>query len=86
MLPCCQEIRKYLADLWVGFFGKTPHTLMIPIYVIESTKTGLIAYRKILRKAGLIIQSVVARQWLKLRACVEFSHIIQQFLTFKTIL
>ena len=23
---------KYLVDLWVGFFGKKPHTLMIPIY------------------------------------------------------
>ena len=36
------------------------------VYVTESTKTGLIAYRQVLRKAGLIIQSAVARQWLKL--------------------
>jgi len=23
---------KYLADLWVGFLGKKPQTLLIPIY------------------------------------------------------
>ena len=35
----------------------------MPIPTTTSTKTGLIAYRQVLRKPVLIIQSVVARQW-----------------------
>ena len=25
---------KYLVDLWVGFLGKKPQTLLIPIYIV----------------------------------------------------
>ena len=55
------------------------------VYVTESTKTGLIAYRQILRKAGFNYLKCCSSSMAKAMS-TEFSHFIQQFLTFKTIL
>ena len=30
---CCQKVRNYLADFLVGFLGKKPYTLLIPIAI-----------------------------------------------------
>jgi len=41
---------KYLTGLWVGFFGKKPQTLMIPIYSttdFNATLTSTVYYKKI---------------------------------------
>ena len=39
---------KYLADLWVGFLGKKPQTLLIPIYsttvLYDSKETKIVTY------------------------------------------
>ena len=54
-------------------------------YVTESTKTGLIAYRQVLRKAGFNYLKCCSSPMAEATS-IEFSHIIQQYLTFKTIL
>ena len=56
-----------------------------PLYVTESTKTGLIAHRQVLRKAGFNYSKCCSSPMAEATS-IEFSHIIQQYLTFKTIL
>ena len=51
----------------------------------ESTKTGLIAYRQVLRKAGFNYSKCCGSPMAEATS-IEFSHVIQQYLTFKTIL
>ena len=53
--------------------------------VTESTKSGLIAYRQVLRKASFNYSKCCSSPMAEATS-IEFSHIIQQCLTFKTIL
>ena len=49
---------KYLADLWVGFLGKKPQTLLIPIYsttILYDKETGT----KGLHQSNLLILEMV---------------------------
>ena len=55
------------------------------IFVTESTKTSLIAYRQALRKAGFNYSKCCSSPMAEATS-IEFSHIIQQYLTFKSIL
>ena len=54
-------------------------------FVTESTKTLLIAYRQVLRKASFNYSKCCSLPMAE-AASIEFSHIIQQYITFKTIL
>ena len=59
---------------------------LVPPFVTESTKTaGLKAYRQVLRKAGFNYSECCSLPMAE-ASSIEFSHIIQQYLTFKTIL
>ena len=53
--------------------------------VTESTKTGLIAYRQVLRKAGFNYSKCGTSPMAEAKS-IEVSHIIQQCHTFKPIL
>ena len=55
------------------------------LYVTESMKTSLIAYRQVLRKAGFNYSKCCSSPMAEATS-IEFLHIIQQYLTFKTIL
>ena len=77
---------------WVHFKAKTGElavvaclSIIFELYVTESTKTGLIAYRQVLRKAGFNYLKCCSSPMAEATS-IEFSHIIQQCLTFKTIL
>ena len=54
--------------------------VILQLYVTESTKNGLIAYRKVLRKPGLNYLKGSSSPMTGLFN-TNFSHIIQQFLT-----
>jgi len=54
-------------------------------FVTESTKTGLIAYRQVLRKASFYYSKCCSSSMAEATS-IKFSHIIQQYLTVKTIL
>jgi len=50
--------------------------------VTESTKTGLIAFREVLREAGFNYSKCFSLPMAEATS-IEFSHIMQQYLTFK---
>jgi len=58
---------------------------LVPPFVTESTKTGLLAYRQVLRKAGFNYSECCSSPMAEATLSTEFLHIIQ-YLTFKTIL
>ena len=59
--------------------------IFLNTFVTGSAKAGLIAYRKVLRKTGFNDLKCCSLPLAEAMS-TEFSHIIQLFLTFKTIL
>ena len=57
---------------------------MIGTYVTQSDKTGLIAYLKVSRNAGFKYLVCCSLPMVE-AMCTNFSHVLQQFLTFQSI-